>query len=84
MKIKAAEVDRKVIVSALAEVAPIAGIDEVAGDANLLEMGYIDSTQFLDLVSVLEGWTGVEIDFLEHDPAEMTSMDGLVAVFRAQ
>jgi len=84
MKIKAAEVDRKAVMAALDEMTSIEGLEGLAGDANLLELGHIDSTQFMDLVSILEDWTGVEIDFLEHDPAEMTSLDGLIATFHAQ
>lgn len=75
--------NREFILFALSEVAPGRNFGTVANDANLIELGLIDSAMFLDLICLLEERSGQEIDFLERDVAELTSISGLSAAFGA-
>jgi acyl carrier protein len=50
----------------------------VAPDENLFNAGVIDSMGFLELVASVETEFGLEIDFSEMDPAEFTTLEGLV------
>jgi acyl carrier protein len=84
MKIGSSRIDRAAVIEALSQITSISKPDELADDANLLELGHIDSLQFLDLVSLLEERTGTEIDFLTIDPAGITSINGLIRNFEAE
>lgn len=44
---------------------------------NLLESGFIDSTEFFELISLLETELKVTIDLLEAEPADLVSIAGL-------
>jgi len=46
-------------------------------ELDLLDSGLIDSTSFLELVAMLEERLGIGIDFLEVDPAAMTTLSGI-------
>lgn len=76
--------DRPTIISVLSEVAPGRDFDNISNDANLIELGLIDSAMFLDLISLLEERSGREIDFLDIDAALLTSVNGLLAAFGAK
>jgi ribosomal protein S18 acetylase RimI-like enzyme/acyl carrier protein len=73
--------DRASIISALSEVAPGHDFDGLTDEANLIELGLIDSALFLDLINLLEERSGHEIDFLNIDAALLTSVNGLIAAF---
>jgi predicted GNAT family acetyltransferase/acyl carrier protein len=73
--------DRAIILAALSEVAPGRDFGNVADDANLIDLGFIDSGMFLDLISILEERSGREIDFLDIDAAFLTSINGLLSAF---
>lgn len=75
--------NRAIILAALSEVAPGRDFDGVTEDANLIDLGLIDSAMFLDLICLLEEQSGREIDFLERDIAELTSISGLSSAFVA-
>ena len=47
-----------------------------------IQANVIDSAGFLELVAFLAERLGIEIDFLEVDPARMTSLDGLSATLQ--
>jgi predicted GNAT family acetyltransferase/acyl carrier protein len=73
--------DRTTILAALSEVAPGRDFDSVADDTNLINLGFIDSGMFLDLISILEERSGREIDFLDIDASLLTSINGLLSAF---
>lgn len=54
--------------------------DKVTGDANLLEEGLLDSLGFVDLLAHLEKLTGREIDLMEVDEDDLSSLRGMCAV----
>ena len=45
---------------------------------NLIQLGFVDSQGFVELVVFLEEETGVAIDFDDVDPEEFTTLDGLL------
>ncbi len=51
----------------------------LASDTSFLESRIIDSTGVLELVSYLEGTYGIEITEEEMDPANLDSLDRIVA-----
>ena len=53
----------------------------VSDDSNLIELGIIDSNQFIELITQLEDHTGKEIDFLTVSPESISSVDGLTKTF---
>ena len=62
-----------------------AGLSEQTLDErqSLIELGVIDSFSFVDLLSALQDELGVEIDFMELDPDDFASVEGLVRVAAA-
>lgn len=48
-----------------------------ANDASLVGEGALDSLAFVELIAEVEEEFGVEIDFLEADAEEFTTLDGL-------
>lgn len=58
------------------------GIDPEAlpSDLDLLESGVIDSLGFISLLESIERQFGIEIDFGDQDPIELTKLEKLVDV----
>ena len=54
--------------------------DRVHAEANLLEEGLLDSLGFVDLLAHLESLTGREIDLMEVDEDDLSSLRGMCAV----
>ena len=52
-------------------------------DASLIELGVIDSFTFVDILLALQDELGAEIDFMELDPDDFASVEGLVRVATA-
>ena len=50
---------------------------EISGRTNLLEDSVLDSLGFVDLIAFLEKTTGREIDLLELDEEDFSSLQGL-------
>jgi len=77
-----AETVRDVVLRELAQSARARGLtlDGLDPKENLFNAGVIDSMGFLELVAAVEAAFGLEIDFSEMDPAEFTTLDGLVAL----
>lgn len=46
---------------------------------NLLELGWIDSMGFLELIAAIETQFDLNVDFSDIDPSEFTTLNGLVA-----
>ncbi len=65
---------------ALLELAP----EDVGDDFDLREAGVVDSLGFLELVTALEDQLGIELDFEELDPEQLTTVGPLVAHVAAQ
>lgn len=47
-------------------------------DENFLKSGFIDSMTFLELLTALETHFSIAIDFSGLDPAEFTTLNGLI------
>ena len=62
-----------------------AGLSERTLDESrsLIELGVIDSFTFVDVLTALQEELGVEIDFMELDPDDFDSVEGLVRVAAA-
>ena len=62
-----------------------AGLSEQTLDESrsLIELGVIDSFTFVDILAALEKELDVEIDFMELDPDDFASVEGLVRVAAA-
>ena len=56
------------------------GEQELDDNVSLVDIGILDSFGFLELISELEEKIGVEPDFSEVEPDELTSINGLVRV----
>lgn len=54
------------------------------GDFDLMSSGLIDSMAFLHLVTGIEDWLGLELDFENLDPAELTKMGPLCEFVQQQ
>lgn len=54
------------------------------GDFDLMNSGLIDSMAFLHLVTGIEDWLGIELDFEDLDPAELTKMGTLCEFIQQQ
>lgn len=50
---------------------------ELTGDTNLMESGLLDSVGFVELIVFVESQTGCNIDLIDVDPSEFTTIDGL-------
>jgi acyl carrier protein len=72
---------RDMIVTVLSSVDGTIEVSSLIDDQNLLETGIIDSAQFLEMVTLLEEQFATEIDFLNVDPSELTTINGLLRVF---
>jgi len=55
------------------------GKTDVPLDVDLVSSGILDSLDFLELVSSLEGEFKIKVDFSVLDPEQFTTLDGLVA-----
>jgi acyl carrier protein len=53
-------------------------------DVNFISIGYIDSLDFIDIISLIEEEFDIEMDFLEIDPSELTTVNGLVKYLESQ
>ena len=62
-----------------------AGLSEQTLDESrsLIELGVIDSFTFVDILTALQDELGTEIDFMELDPDDFASVEGLVRVAAA-
>ena len=49
----------------------------LAGDDNLLELGYLDSTEYFDLIALIEQRLDLSFDFLDAAPEDLVSIAGL-------
>lgn len=58
--------------------------DTLQGDFDLMSSGIIDSMGFLHLVTNVEDWLGIELDFEELNPAELTKMGPLCEFVQQQ
>ena len=57
-----------------------ADCDHVDPDQNLIESGLIDSLSFIELIYVIEGASGIEIDF---DSIQLADFETLNAIDKA-
>jgi len=54
-------------------------------DSNLVEEGYLDSLNFINLIAALESEFSIELDLADMDPDEFTRLSGLAkAVVRGK
>jgi acyl carrier protein len=53
---------------------------EIAGDTELLGTGILDSFGFLDLITHIEGKTGLQVDLADADPGEFAIVGGLCSL----
>ena len=62
-----------------------AGLSEHTLDESksLIELGVIDSFTFVEILTTLQDELGAEIDFMELDPDDFASVEGLVRVAAA-
>ena len=62
-----------------------AGLSEQTLDESksLIELGVIDSFSFVEILTTLQEELGAEIDFMELDPDDFASVEGLVRVVAA-
>ena len=74
---------RTLVEKFLNEQEPGGNLREIADTDDLLAGGVMDSISFLNLVMFLEQRTGIEIDLVEVDPAELTSIGGICGRFGA-
>lgn len=58
--------------------------DTLQGDFDLMNSGIIDSMAFLHLVTGIEDWLGIELDFEDLDPAELTKIGPLCEFVQQQ
>ena len=72
---------RALIIDILADDLAALGIDATAvnGAFDLRAEGVVDSLGFLELIAALEAELGVEIDFDDIDPAQLTVVEPLAA-----
>ena len=77
---------REHVLTALAEPLAQAGIGagDASDDLDLLDAGLIDSFGILELISEVEQHFGVEIDFEELDPDELTVLGSFAAFVATQ
>ena len=54
--------------------------EKVSAEGNLLEEGILDSLGFVDLLTHLEKLTGKEVDLMEVDEDDLSSLRGMCAV----
>ena len=54
--------------------------EKVTADVNFLEEGILDSLGFVDLLTFLESKTGKEIDLMEVDEDDLSSLRGMCNV----
>lgn len=73
--------DRITVINTLTQVAPNFVESHVSDDTNLIELGIIDSNQFIELITQLEDYSGKEIDFLTVNPETISSVNGLTKTF---
>ena len=71
---------RAIMREVLANIAPEADLDGVAGDADLRETLDLDSMDFLNFMSGLHERTGIDIP--EADYPKLFTLDGVVAYLR--
>ena len=71
---------RRFILMKLEKKAAQAGVnlDALLLDDNLFEAGLVDSMGFLELVAAIEVEFGIEVDFSDMDPADFTTLKGLI------
>ncbi|MCK4361582.1 MAG: acyl carrier protein [Bacteroidales bacterium] len=61
------------------------GIDksEIKNDFDLVQSGLLDSMSFVDLVTEMEKYFTIEIDFEEaFDESKLTKINGLIEIFK--
>jgi acyl carrier protein len=70
---------RATIISFLVEANAGRDCSNVRDDADLLEAGLLDSLRFLDLILFLEKEFDKELDFLDADVGELSTIGGICA-----
>ncbi len=73
--------DRITVINILTQVVPNFVESHVSDDSNLIELGIVDSNQFIELITQLEDYSGKEIDFLTVNPETISSVNGLTKTF---
>ena len=53
---------------------------ELTGDTDLMESGLLDSVGFVELIVFIESQTGCNIDLIDVDPSEFTTVNGLCRI----
>ncbi|WP_130472103.1 hypothetical protein [Candidatus Magnetaquicoccus inordinatus] len=54
-----------------------------AADHNLFELTLLNSSEFIELIQLLEEQSGIMLDFTRIDPAALATIQGLLAAFTA-
>lgn len=77
-----AEEIKQFILAELARAAADKGLapPAVAEDADLLELGLLDSLGFIALLAAIEAHFGLTLDLASRDPSQYTSLGGLVSL----
>jgi len=55
---------------------------EFDNEENLIENGVLDSIDFIYVINEIENKFGIAIDFLEIDPSQITSVNGLWRIIK--
>ena len=73
---------RQFILAHVASLAKEKGIalPSMSDEVNLLDMGVLDSLGFIELLLLLQERFGIELQLAELDPAEFSTLKGMVAV----
>jgi acyl carrier protein len=74
------EAVRELLLGACVEGLALVGMDpaDVSDDFDLREAGVVDSLGFLELVTTLEDELGIELDFEDMEPEQLTTVGPLV------
>jgi acyl carrier protein len=77
---------RVVLLEACAEGLALVGLDpaDVPDDFDVREAGVVDSLGFIELVTALEDAFGVELDFEDLDPEQLTTVGPLASYVAAE
>jgi acyl carrier protein len=86
LKARTPEAIRALLLRACAEGLALVALDpaDVPDDFDLREAGVVDSLGFLELVTALEDELGIELDFEDLDPEQLTTVGPLVAHVASQ
>jgi acyl carrier protein len=80
------EAVRELLLGACVEGLALVAMDpaEVSDDFDLREAGVVDSLGFLELVTILEDELGIELDFEDMEPEQLTTVGPLVTFVARQ